>query len=213
MVGNSTSTRMKGGKRQYYVCGGYLRKGKQFCSYTGWSKERVEEIVTTKLRIALMRLLITENLEKEMRQFFTDNNGHKLTEKANLDAEISFLVNRVKLIELDIRTGKSKSYHQDMLAEMQSELHHKQNSLIMLSETIKDINVPEAFLNSIRYDIQTLIGLFDQDIPSPQLLHILVTKFISNLYIQRETTRLYLVIQFKHEEVILFEKTLVSEWR
>lgn len=211
MVGNSTSSKYKGGKTQYYVCGGYLRKGKEYCSYVGWNKTRVEETVTNKLRVALMRLSMTDNLEEEMRQFFNEQNKHKLTEKANLDAEIEFLKKRILLIEEDIRTDRRKPYHQDMLVEMQEEVNEKQLNLEVANAI--EFNVPDAFLSSVKYDIQALIGLLDQDVPSQQLLHTLTPKFVSNLQIHRETERLDLTVQFKYENEIVYEKTLIAEWR
>jgi hypothetical protein len=139
--------------------------------------------------------------------------NHKLTEKSNLEAESTFLINRIQVIEEDIRLGRSKPYHQEMLAETQLELKEKQHNLTALSASATEFNVPIAFLASVKYDIQTLIGLLDQDSPNRQLLHTLSARFISNLHIQRETERLHLTVQFKYDEKVVYEKTLVAEWR
>jgi site-specific DNA recombinase len=120
---------MKGGRTQYYVCGGYLRKGKEYCPYVGWNKEKVEELVATRLRIALMRLMMNDNLAEELKQFFNESNQHKIAQKTTLDNEIAFLLKRIQLIEADIQSGKAKSYHQDMLAEMYNELGEKREEL------------------------------------------------------------------------------------
>lgn len=76
MVGNSTSTRTKSGGQRYYVCGGYMRKGKEYCSYIGWRKERIEEVVTNKLRMTLLRLSMNNQLEVEIRMYHNEKNKH-----------------------------------------------------------------------------------------------------------------------------------------
>lgn len=212
LVGNSTSSKMKGGKKHYYVCGGYLRKGKEYCAYVGWNKEKVEEIVSNRLRIALMRLLVNDNLIDELRQFYTENNQHRIAQKANIENEIEFLQKRIQLIEDDIQAGKAKSYHQEMLTEMQEELREKTEGHLRITANWSEFNVPEESIAAMKYDIQALLSLLDQDVPNPQLLHSIASKYISKLFINRDTGKLYLTLQITHDDKLLYEKTLVSEW-
>lgn len=213
MVGNSTSSKVKGDKRQYYVCGGYLRKGKEYCPYVGWNKEKVEEIVANRMRIALMRLLMNDNLENELKQYYMDSNHHKIAQKVNLENEIDFLAKRIQLLEQDIQLGKSKSYHKDMLDEMQTDLSHKTEEHARLSANWVKFNMSEEVIAAIRYDIQTFLGLLDQEIMNPQLLHTMARKYISKLTVNRDTGNLYLTIQIAGEEAVLYEKTMVSDWQ
>jgi site-specific DNA recombinase len=213
MIGNSTSKRMKGGGQQYYVCGGYLRKGKEFCAYAGCKKNRVEEIVTNKLRVSLMRLFMNDQFVEEVHQYYNDQNKHKILQRANLESEINFLSKRVQLIEDDMKAGKSKEYHQEMLTEMKQEQSDKANELARLSSEIDELSLPEAYIASTKYDIQTLISLLDEDVPNQQLLHSMAGKFISRMFIQRETERLHMTITFNNEGKVLYEKTLIADWR
>jgi DNA invertase Pin-like site-specific DNA recombinase len=213
MVGNSTSSKVKSGKRQYYVCGGYLRKGKEYCPYVGWNKEKVEEMVANRMRIALMRLLMNDNLEDELRQYYMDSNHHKVAQKLNLENEIDFLIKRIQLLEQDIHAGKSKSYYKEMLDEMQTDLAHKVEDYARLSAKWVEFVMSEEAIAAIRYDIQTFLGLLDQEIMNPQLLHTMARKYISKLTVNRDTSKLYLTIQIAGEETVLYEKTMVSDWQ
>jgi DNA invertase Pin-like site-specific DNA recombinase len=213
MVGNSTSSKVKSGKRQYYVCGGYLRKGKEYCSYVGWNKEKVEEIVANRIRIALMRLLMNDNLENELRQYYMDSNHHKVALKVNLENEIDFLTKRIQLLEQDIQTGKSKSYHKEMLDEMQTDLFNKSEEYEQLSANLAEFKMTEEATAAIRYDIQSFLSLLDQEIMNPQLLHTMARKFISKLTVNRDTGKLYLTIHITGEHTVLYEKTMVSDWQ
>ena len=89
MVGNSASTRTKSGGQKYYTCGGYLRKGKQFCSYVGWRKERVEEVVINKLRTTLLRLSMDSQLEEEINRYYGEKNMHQIQRMGSLDTSLA----------------------------------------------------------------------------------------------------------------------------
>lgn len=212
MVGNSASTRTKSGGQRYYTCGGYLRKGKDFCPYVGWRKDRVEELVSNKLRTALLRLSMDNNLSEEIRLYHNDKNKHWKVQQSNLEAEISFLKKKVQAIEADIQLGKGKPYHQEMLDEMNQELQMKMAEYEALAQGITAVDIPEEYIASVKYDIQTFISLLDDEVANPQMLHQLAGKFISKLFIQRETKKMYLTIRFNFDEVEVYEKTIVAEW-
>lgn len=212
MVGNSTSSRTKSGGQKYYVCGGYLRKGKEFCPYVGWRKERIEEIVTNKLRTTLMRLLMDNQLEEEIRLYHADQHRHSIQQATSLEAEIGFLQKRIQTIEADMRSGKAKPYHQEMLDEMQAELSGKTTEHEVVKEMIGDIAIPEEYIASVKYDMQTLIGLLDAEVPSPQTLNQWVGKFVSEVRVERVKKRFFISIELMTETQTLFKKNLVGEF-
>jgi len=80
MLGHSTSTTRKYGGQRYYLCGGYMRKGKEFCEYISWRKETIERIVTNKLRTALLRLTLDNQLEAEILRY------HNESQRQSIDA-------------------------------------------------------------------------------------------------------------------------------
>ncbi|TBL69781.1 recombinase family protein [Paenibacillus thalictri] len=211
MIGNVTSA--KTGGHRYYVCGGFQRKGKEFCSYVSWRKERVEEIVTNKLRTTLLRLSMDNQLEEEILHYHNEKNKHVVVRLSNVDAEIAFLTRRIQSVEQDVQAGKGKPYHQEMLAEMNQELADKHIEREVLASQVEHVNLPENYVTSVKYDIQTLIGLLDADVQNPALLHPIVGKYVSTVYIQRETGKLFLTIQFKVSDIVLYEKILVTEFR
>ncbi|CAH1215648.1 hypothetical protein PAECIP111893_03995 [Paenibacillus plantiphilus] len=102
-----------------------MRKGKEFCSYVGWRKERVEEIFTNKLRTILLRLSMGNHLEEEIHMYHNEKNKHLITQVSSLAAEIAFLEKHVYAVKSDVQAGKGKSFHQEMLDEMQTELIEK----------------------------------------------------------------------------------------
>lgn len=55
-----------------------------------------------------MRLIMNDNLEAELQQYYMENNRHKIAQKANLDNEIDFLLKRVELIHEDIQMAKQR---------------------------------------------------------------------------------------------------------
>lgn len=210
MIGNSASTRTKSGGQQYYTCGGYLRKGKEFCSYVGWRKDRVEELVANKLRTTLLRLSMDNNLMEEILLYHNEKNKHLIAQQFNLEAEISFLKKRVQTIEADINSGKGKLYHQEMLDEMNRELEMKLAELDTLVQSITVIDVSEEYIASVKYDIHTFINLMDDEVANPQMLHQLAGKFISKLFIQRETKQMYMFMQLRADDDVLLEKSILA---
>jgi len=113
---------------------------------------------------------------------------------------------------MDIRSGRSKPYYADMISEMKQELAYKQNEYSALSGSIKSLSIPEQYIDSVKYDIQTLIGLLDSETSNPENIHHLVSKYVSKVFIHRETKVIHIVIQFKSGDTILYEKTVVAEY-
>ncbi|MNS83923.1 hypothetical protein D3C72_1177310 [compost metagenome] len=64
-------------------------------------------------------------LEEEIRMYHIEKNKHVITQASSLEAEISFLEKRVNAIKDDIEVGKGKSFHHEMLEEMQTKLTDK----------------------------------------------------------------------------------------
>ena len=81
----------------------------------------------------------------------------------------------------------------------------------MVSANIQSVSVSEEYIASTNYDVQTLIGLLDAEVSNPQMLNQLATKFISKVFIQRESKRLLLTVQMQTEGTVLLEKTIVAE--
>lgn len=211
MVGNSTASTKKYGGQKYYVCGGYMRKGKEFCSYVSWRKDHIERIVANKLRNALLRLTFDNQLEEEIRKYHWEANIHLKVQAANLEAETSFLKKKVQAIEMDMQMGKGKPYYQEMLDEMNQELRVKIVEHETLTNGVDEVVVPDEYIASVKYDIQTIISLFDDEVSNPQMLHQLAGKFISKVFIQREIKKLYLTIKFEADGDLFYEKIIIAE--
>ncbi|WP_235946371.1 hypothetical protein [Saccharibacillus alkalitolerans] len=81
-----------------------------------------------------------------------------------------------------------------------------------MKETIGDVVIPEEYITSVKYDMQTLIGLLDAEVPNPQMLNQWVGKFVSEVKVQRETKRFFIDIELVMKTKILFRKNLVSEF-
>ncbi len=60
-----------------------MRKGKEYCPYVGWRKERVEEVVTNKLRTTLLRLSLDNHLEEEIRMYHNEKNKHVIAQASS----------------------------------------------------------------------------------------------------------------------------------
>lgn len=114
-------------------------------------------------------------------------------------------------IKGDIQAGKGKSFHQEMPDEMQTELTDKKAEYEALSIGLYEVNVPEEFIASVKYDIQTLIGLQDAEVQNPQMLNQLIGKFVSQVQVTRETKQVHLMVQFANTDEVLYEKYIVTE--
>jgi len=187
-----------------------MRKGKEYCSYAGWRKERIEEVVTNKLRMTLLRLSMHNQLEEEIRIYHNEKNKHVVNQISSLAAETAFLEKRVDAIKDDIRTGKGKSFHQEMLDDMQTELKDKRTECETLSIGLHKVDVPEEFIASVKYDIQTLIGLLDAEVQNPQMLHSLIGKFVWQVRVLRETKQVHITVRFANADEVLYEKSIVG---
>ncbi|MBW7477704.1 hypothetical protein K0T92_23605 [Paenibacillus oenotherae] len=95
--------------------------------------------------------------------------------------------------------------------EMQQELAAKKRELVVLSLSLLNLSVPEEYIASGKYNMQTMIGLLDAEVPNPQMLNQLAMKFVLKVFIQRETKRLFLTVQLRMRDEILFDKTRVAE--
>ncbi|MNW49764.1 hypothetical protein D3C74_271940 [compost metagenome] len=188
-----------------------MRKGKEYCSYVGWRKERVEEVVTNKLRTTLLRLSMDNQLEEEIRMYHNEKNKHLIAQASSLAAEITFLEKRVDAIKDDIQAGKGKPFHQEMLDEMQKELTDKKAEHEVLSIGLYEVDVTEEFITSVKYDIQTLIALMDAEVQNPQMLHPLIGRFVSQARVMRETKQVHITVYFAIGDEGLYEKHIVTE--
>ncbi|QUL55197.1 hypothetical protein KDC22_00965 [Paenibacillus tritici] len=169
----------------------------------------MEEVVTNKLRTTLMRLSMDNQLEEEIRMYHNEKNKHVIAQVSSLAAEIAFLEKRVDAVVGDMNAGKGKSFHQEMLDEMKMELMEKKSEHVALSAGLREVDVPEEYSASAKYDIQTLIGLLDAELQNPQMLHQIVNKFVSRVVVQRETKNVYVTVQFVNADEVLYEKKIV----
>ncbi|WP_244157844.1 hypothetical protein [Paenibacillus typhae] len=167
--------------------------------------------MTNKLRTTLMRLSMDNQLEEEIRMYHNEKNKHVIAQVSSLAAGIEFLEKRVDAVVGDMNAGKGKSFHQEMLDEMKTELVEKKAEHAALSEGLRKFDVPEEYIASVKYDIQTLIGLLDAEVQNPQMLHQIVSKFVSKVVVQRETKNVYVKVQFVNADDVLYEKNIVAE--
>lgn len=212
MVGNSCSSRKPNGGHKYYCCSGSLRHGKDFCKHVGWRKERVEGIVTTRLRNFLLQLSMENNLVEEAQNYYRELNSQSLSKLATLDVEIGFLRSRISTLEKDIQRGCVKPYYEEMLKEMKTELASKEEEHSSLLRTVESSSISDDTYASIRYDMKAMIQLLDNEAASPLMLNQLVGKFVHKVHIQRETKLLHLTFHVEHEKTVLLEKTVVCEY-
>ncbi|WP_245647992.1 zinc ribbon domain-containing protein [Paenibacillus borealis] len=213
MVGNSTSTTKKYGGQKYYVCGGYMRKGKEFCPYVSWRKDRIEQIVVNKLRSALLRLTFDNQLEEEIRKYHDEANRHQIVSAANMEAEINFLEKRIEQMQQELRTGSGKAYYMDMISEMSSELTEKRREHADQQSASQAFSVSQESLQTLQQDIKTMIGLLDEETPSPQLMNEWVKRFVSNVTVYRETEELYLSLRLISIGQVIYEKMIVTSYK
>jgi len=116
----------------------------------------------------------------------------------------------VCIIKDDIQAGKCKSFHQEMLDEMQTELEDKKEEHQALSKGLHEVIMPEEFIAFVKYDIQTLISLLDAEVQNPQVLHQLIGKFVSQVRVMRETKQVHTTVRFANADKILYEKNIVG---
>jgi site-specific DNA recombinase len=212
LVGNSTATTKVHGGQKYYLCGGYMRKGKAFCPYVGWRKETLENLVSNKLRAELVRIILNDRLEEELMKYKAELNQRGNQSSAELEAEIQFLNKRIKQMEQELADGRGRAYYSDAISEMKQELHLKEAELTALSPSFSETGIPEQFMVTLEEGIRRLITLLEDDSLNPQSLHESVPKFISNVSIHRETKNVHITFQIKSDEEVLYQKILVVEW-
>ncbi|PRX72989.1 recombinase-like zinc beta ribbon protein [Cohnella sp. SGD-V74] len=212
MVVNSTASTKKYGGPKYYVCGGYMRKGKEFCPYVSWRKDHIERIVANKLRSTLLRLTFDNQLEEEIQKCHGEANRHLKIQAANFEAEISFLEKRIIQMENELQSGGGKTYYAEMIKEMRGELEEKLAEYEKLSELSPQIDIAPEYIQTVLNDIKQMISMLDDENPNPQLMNEYVRKFVSNVSIDRDTKMVHIKVKIQIEECKLFEKTVVAEW-
>lgn len=211
MLGHTTSTTKTYGGQKYYVCGGYMRKGKGYCEYVGWRKETIERVASIKLRNAFLRLTMDKNLNDEITLYHADRNKHTVSEIHTLESEISYLRSRVGTLRDDISSGKAKSYHSDMLLDLEDELQAKNEHYIQLSSQVSHPVIEELQIDTIKQDYHLIINLLDSDGINPQLLNQTLGKYLSRVLVQRESKHLFITIQISLNGETVYEKTIVAD--
>jgi site-specific DNA recombinase len=189
-----------------------MRKGKAFCPYVGWRKETLENLVATKVRTTLVRLILNNQLEDEIIKYHTDQNQQGNLSTAELEAEIQFLNKRIKQMEQELADGRGIAYYSDAITEKKQELHLKEAELAALSPSSNKDSLPEHFKISLKEDTRRLITLLEDDTPSPQLLHVSIPRFRINVTVYRETKIVHITFQIKSDEAVLYQKVLVADW-
>jgi len=212
MVGNSTASTKKYGGQKYYVCGGYMRKGKEFCPYVSWRKDHIERIVANKLRSTLLRLTFDNQLEEEIQKYHGEANRHLKIQAANFEAEISFLEKRIIQMENELQSGGGKTYYAEMIKEMQGELEEKRAEYEKLSELFPQIDIAPEYIQTVLNDIKQIISMLDDENPNPQLMNEYVRKFVSNVSVDRDTKIVQLTMQLKSEGIVIYEKKIVVRY-
>lgn len=212
MLGHSTSTTRKYGGQRYYLCGGYMRKGKEFCEYNSWRKETLERIVINKLRTSLLRLSLDNQLEEEIRKHHHEGNKQTLATISSLESEIQFLRKKIHSMQSDIDLGRAKSFYTELLEEMKVELHEKESEHLINSNFYKPISIESTEYQFIQNELKQMIMLLDEEVPNPELLNQVIGKYISRIIVQRETKTVHISFHIKQNEVMLYQKTISADW-
>lgn len=212
MIGNVTATTKKYGGQKYYVCGGYMRKGKEFCTYVSWRKEKVESIIVNKLRSILLRLTFDNQIGEEIRKYHSEVNKHVVVVVSNLESEILYLNRRIGQLEMELQTGCGKSYYADMIQELKDELTTKQAEQVELQQSYHELELSETFLQTVMLDIRMIINMLDDEMKNPQLMNEYIRKFVSNICVYRDTKTVHITVQLKDDEEVLYQKVVVAGW-
>lgn len=183
MLGHSTSTTRKYGGQRYYVCGGYMRKGKQFCEYTSWRKESIERIIISKLHTAVLRLTLDNQLEQAILSYHQEANKQMLSAISTLETEIEFLRKKTTEMLADINSGRAKPFYKDLLEEMNSELQVKETEHTEALRGYKPMVLEAGILQLIQLELKKLIELLDDEMPSVEQLNIMVSKYVQKLIV------------------------------
>lgn len=211
MLGHTTSSTKSYGGQKYYLCGGYMRKGRENCLYVGWRKDLIERAAAIKLRNAFLRLTMGQNLGEEITLYHTDKNKHSVTELHAIQLEVAYLKTKVDNLRTEIVAGKEKPYHKEMLTDMEGELQEKESRWEDLSSSISKLEILDSKIESTKHDFHMIINLLDSDGANPQLLNQLLLKYVSKAFVERESKLIYVTIQLNWDGLLMYEKTIVAD--
>lgn len=169
----------------------------------------MEKAVSNKIKTTFLFWSMGDQLEHEIERYSNDKNKHLVQSESTLESEVTFLTKRIDLMESDMKNGKGKPYFNDIIQEMKVELDEKTKDLSQLKNIIQEENIPNSSIDTMKYDIQTIISLIESDVSDPQLLNQILLKYVSSILVQRETKIVHIILQITSGEAILFEKTVV----
>lgn len=106
-----------------------MRKGKEFCEYTSWRKESIERIITRKLRTAVLRLTLDNQLEQAISSYHQEVHKQTLSKISMLETEIEFLRKKTNDMQADIDSGRAKPFYKDLLEEIKMSSKQKKPSI------------------------------------------------------------------------------------
>lgn len=76
-----------------------------------------------------------------------------------------------------------------MLEDLRNDLATKQAELTDMQMSYREVELPEEWLQSMKHDIQMMIGMLDDEMQNPQLMNEYIRKFVSSITVHRETKR------------------------
>lgn len=129
---NSKSSR---GKRRYYQCGTYHRKGSSACHRNAIYKDPVETSVINALIREFSILSYPESLEEEIQKYSDYKNRNKLFHSSRIDDEIQRIIRRLGAAKKEVGDTGGGQYLNDYIKQLKQDINNLEKEKLELQDT------------------------------------------------------------------------------
>lgn len=210
--GQSGGKAKTGSSYRYYICGTYVRKGKNACDYISYNKEKIETLVKNLIIKEFTMLCLPNSLLNEIQKYYQENNREIQFKYDTLKKDIQLSTDRIAMLQQDLNLTPDNETIKKYINDLQ----------MQIKDYKKNINEIESSLNSIcNYDLDTEIIVGDLkniintfNIKTPAEQNIILNKYIDRITVNNlnKIVSIYIKINSINTPKVLLEKTIYGEF-
>ncbi|TJX12983.1 recombinase family protein [Tissierella creatinini] len=217
MVSSQSGGKTKAGiSRKYYVCGTYLRKGKQACEYISFNKEKIESIVKEVILKEFTMMCLPNSLLHEIQNYNNEKNRELRYKHDALERDIELSNDRVQMLQQDLKITPDNETIKKYIEDLKSQIEEYKNQLSDINSILSTKINYDNDVEIIVGDLKNIVTTFSSKLPTEQniILHKYVDKITVNNFNNIVSIYLKIVspVTKSTDETILLEKVLYGEY-
>ncbi|SDZ27091.1 Site-specific DNA recombinase [Proteiniborus ethanoligenes] len=217
MVSSQSGGKTKAGiSRKYYVCGTYLRKGKQACDYISYNKEKIEASVKEVILKEFTMMCLPNSLLNEIEKYNSEKNRELRYQCETLQRDIQLSKDRMKMLQQDLNLAPNNETLKRYIDDLKVQIENNKKQLSSIGNSLKSTNNYDNDIEIIIGDLKNILTTFNSKPPTEQ--NIILHKYIDKITVNSINNVISIYIKIlspsikSTESLILLEKVLYGEY-